>query len=108
MTIGRDQVLMMADPGGLLPDLSRWVMRSAGAGRSGTACSNLRTLAARREFAGAKLGASVARHQATRGDVQPASPQVSAMPGHAQRCLAMAGACMACKRSGVRISVAPL
>jgi hypothetical protein len=68
-----------------------------GAGRPGTVCSNPRTLATRTRFVGAKSGASVARRQATRGYVQPVSPQVNAMPGRVQHRPAMAGACMASK-----------
>ncbi len=56
---------------------------------------------------GAKSGANVARRQATRDGIQPASLQVNGPPGHARRLLAMAGMCMACKRSGVRIPIAP-
>ena len=59
------------------------------------------------EFMGAKLGANVARRQATPGRVRRLSRQVSAMPGDAGRRGAMAGVCMACKRSGVRIPIAP-
>ncbi len=69
--------------------------------------AEFRTLAALMSSLGAKLGANVHRHQATPGHVQPREPQVNATPGDVQPRRATAGVCMACKRSGVRIPIAP-
>jgi hypothetical protein len=66
-----------------------------------------RTLAALTSSLGAKWGASVDRHQATPGHVQPRKPQVNATQSHVRPRPATGGVCMACKRSGVRVSVAP-
>jgi hypothetical protein len=49
----------------------------------------------------------VGRHQATPGHARPRKPQASATQGHVQPRRATGGVCMACKRSGVRVSVAP-
>ena len=56
---------------------------------------------------GAKLGANIASHQATPGLAQPKSLQVNGTPCGAWPHLATVRACMACKRSGVRIPLAP-
>src|ERR1022692_3304979 len=66
-----------------------------------------RTLAALTSSLGAKWGANVDRHQATSGHVQPRKPQVNATQGHVRPHPATGGVCMACKRSGVRIPIAP-
>ncbi len=47
------------------------------------------------------------RHQATSSNVQPWKPQVNATQGDVRPRPATAGVCMACKRSGVRIPIAP-
>ena len=64
-------------------------------------------LAVLTSFPGAKLGASNARLLATPGHIQPESPQVNGTPGDAGPHPAIARRCMACRRSGVRIPLAP-
>ena len=56
---------------------------------------------------GAKLGANGASHPATPGHTEPESLQVNSQQGDVWHRQAMGQACMACKRSGVRISLAP-
>ena len=56
---------------------------------------------------GAKSGANDTRHQATPGHIQPELPQVNGMQSNIWPHSATVRACMACKRSGVRISLAP-
>src|SRR6516165_2261793 len=56
---------------------------------------------------GARLGANIASHQATPDLAQPKSLQVNGTPCGAWPHLATVRACMACKRSGVRIPFAP-
>ena len=57
---------------------------------------------------GAGLGANIHRNQATTGDAGRLSPQAKSPPSTCGRPPATGRACMACKRSGVRIPVAPL
>jgi hypothetical protein len=52
---------------------------------------------------GAKLGATAGRHRATSGHIGPESWQLNGTPGDSWPCLATGPACMACKRSRVRI-----
>jgi hypothetical protein len=52
---------------------------------------------------GAKLGANAGRRRATSGHIGPGSRQVNGMLGGAWPRPATDRACMACKRSGVRI-----
>ncbi len=52
---------------------------------------------------GAKLGANVVRHPAAPGHIQPQSLLVKGMRSDTEPRLATGWACMACKRSGVRI-----
>jgi hypothetical protein len=52
---------------------------------------------------GAKLGANVGRRRAASGHIGPESWQVNGTPGDAWPRPATDRACMACKRSGVRI-----
>jgi hypothetical protein len=58
-------------------------------------------------FPGAKLGASIGRRRATSGHIGPRLPQVDGSHADARPHPAIAGACMACRRSGVRIPLAP-
>jgi hypothetical protein len=78
-----------------------------GGGGGPAACSTCRTLALLTSFLGAKLGAklgaSVGRRRATSGHIEPGLPQVNGSHADARPHPAIAGACMACKRSGVRI-----
>jgi len=71
------------------------------------ACSAGRSLALLMSFLGAKLGASVGRRRATSGHIGPGLPQVNGSYGDAGPHPATARACMACRRSGVRIPLAP-
>jgi len=64
-------------------------------------------LAVLTSFLGAKLGASSARLLATPGHIQPESTQVNGTPGDPGPRSATVRACMACRRSGVRIPLAP-
>ena len=68
---------------------------------------NLRTLALRTSSLGAKLGANVGRCRATSGHIGPGLPQVNSSYADAQLHPAIAGAYMACRRSGVQIPLAP-
>ena len=52
---------------------------------------------------GAKLGANVGRRRATSGHIGPESWQLNGTLGDSWPCIATGPACMACKRSGVRI-----
>jgi hypothetical protein len=79
----------------------------AGAIPSPGGCSNKSNISDAKEFLGAKLGANDASCQATPGHTQPESPQVNSPQGDVWRRRAMGWACMACKRSGVRIPIAP-
>ena len=74
-----------------------------GGGGGPAACSTCRTLALLTSFLGAKLGANVGRRRATSGHIEPGLPQVNGSHADARPHPAIAGACMACKRSGVRI-----
>jgi hypothetical protein len=56
---------------------------------------------------GAKLGANSASHQATSGHAQPGSPQLNGTQGDTGPQLATVRSCMACKRPGVRVPLAP-
>jgi hypothetical protein len=66
-------------------------------------CSSCRMLAVLMSWLGADLGANVTRHPAAPGHIQPQSMQAAGTQSDAWRRLATDWACMACKRSGVRI-----